>query len=64
MVEEEKSEKMEIDQFREIRLSMPLMDKSIKFDNLSDLINRMSSFDLSLFMRLLDIVLTDLRPTS
>ena len=43
---------------------MPSNIKSNQFDSLADLINRMSSFDPSLFKRLLEIVLNELRPTS
>ncbi len=39
-------------------------DKASHYDNLADLINRMSSFDSSLFKRLLEIVLNELRPAN
>ena len=41
---------------------MPYNYPVTQYDTLSDLINRMSSFDPSLFKRLLEIVLNELRP--
>lgn len=41
---------------------MPYNYPVTKYDSLSDLINRMSSFDPTLFKRLLEIVLNELRP--
>ena len=38
--------------------------RAAQYDNLSDLINRMSSFDSSLFKRLLEMVLNELRPAN
>ena len=45
---------------------MPLNQSGQKvgYDTLADLINRMSSFDPSLFKRLLEIVVNELRPAS
>ena len=48
-----------------IRASMPYVgQKGTKFDSLADLINRMSSFDPSLFKRLLEIVINELKPNN
>lgn len=38
--------------------------RASQYDNLADLINRMSSFDSSLFKRLLEMVLNELRPAN
>ena len=41
---------------------MPYNNRTAQYDSLADLINRMSSFDPSLFKRLLEIVLNELPP--
>ena len=43
---------------------MPYSYPVTQYDTLADLINRMSSFDTSLFKRLLEIVLNELRPVN
>ena len=61
---DDESNGLHIDVFSQISEAMPLIDKQAQFDNLADLINRMSSFDPSLFKRLLEIVLNELRPAN
>ena len=41
---------------------MPYSYPAAQYDTLADLINRMSSFDISLFKRLLEVVLNELKP--
>lgn len=43
---------------------MPFNYPVVQYDSLSDLFNRMSSFDPSLFKRLLEIVLNELPPVN
>jgi len=55
----------EVDKYSDIKETMPFTySSSTQFDSLADLINRMSSFDPSLFKRLLEIVLNELRPAN
>ena len=64
--EEEKKEtepdEILIDSFKSIREAMPFNYPVMHYDSLADLINRMSSFDPSLFKRLLEVVLNELPP--
>ena len=56
-----------VDSYDTIRQAMPFSgngSKTTQFDSLADMINRMSSFDPSLFKRLLEIVLNELRPAN
>ena len=55
---------LSVESFSAIQEKMPISShRPIQFDNLADLINRMSSFDPSLFSRLIEIVLSNLQPT-
>ena len=70
--EESKESDINVDEYANIRQTIPFaqdkannsIEKTNQFDTLADFINRMSSFDPSLFKRLLEIVVNELRPES
>ena len=64
--EEDSIAEVQVESYSVICQSLPFnrSGNSVQFDSLADMINRMSSFDPSLFKRLLEIVLNELSPTS
>lgn len=66
MEEEDSIADVQVESYGVICQSLPFnrSGSSVQFDSLADMINRMSSFDPSLFKRLLEIVLNDLSPAS
>ena len=66
MEEEDSITEVQVESYSVICQNLPFNRSSnnVQFDSLADMINRMSSFDPSLFKRLLEIVLNDLSPGS
>ena len=66
MEDEDSQADVQVESYSVICESLPFnrSGASVQFDSLADMINRMSSFDPTLFKRLLEIVLNELRPVS
>ena len=66
MEDEDSQADVQVESYSVICESLPFNRSggSVQFDSLADMINRMSSFDPTLFKRLLEIVLNELRPVS